>query len=209
MKSFRKYFTENIKNHFPEHFDKLISETDEYYKDIAVDTNFAATSKNPIDRRLDFCAYFLALIKTLDKRGESYETIRKICLEIVTEYVRPKNKIQALLKKLPARFINTWFAAILLKAFNKRVSSNINANGFIATIITDKDKTYGFGYGVDILECGICKLFKKHNYQKYSSILCEVDEVTSALAGLKLIRTGTIALGAKKCDFRFKKETTQ
>lgn len=60
----------------------------------------------------------------------------------------------------------------------------------------------------DILECGICKLFKKHNYEKYSSILCEVDEITSRLAGLKLIRTGTIALGAKKCDFRFKKEIT-
>jgi hypothetical protein len=209
VKSFRKYFTENIKNHFPDNSYGVINEIDGHYKDIAVDTNFAATSKNPIDRRLDFCAYFLALIKTLDKGGESYETIRKICLEIVTEYVRPKNKIQALLKKLPTRFINTWFAAILLKAFNKRVSSNINANGFIATIITDKNKTYGFGYGVDILECGICKLFKKHNYQKYSSILCEVDEVTSALAGLKLIRTGTIALGAKKCDFRFKKETIQ
>ncbi|MFI5156145.1 MAG: L-2-amino-thiazoline-4-carboxylic acid hydrolase [Chitinophagales bacterium] len=41
--------------------------------------------------------------------------------------------------------------------------------------------------------------------KKYASILCEVDKVTSGLAGLDLIRTGTIALGAKKCDFRFKK----
>jgi hypothetical protein len=32
-----------------------------------------------------------------------------------------------------------------------------------------------------------------------------VDEITSSLAGLKLIRTGTIALGAKKCDFRYQK----
>ena len=38
------------------------------------------------------------------------------------------------------------------------------------------------------------------------SILCEVDEITSALAGLKLVRTGTIANGAKKCDFRFIKK---
>ncbi|MDB5014511.1 MAG: hypothetical protein JWQ25_2713, partial [Daejeonella sp.] len=54
---------------------------------------------------------------------------------------------------------------------------------------------------------GICKLFNKHNYQKYSAILCEVDEITSALAGLELIRKGTIARGATKCDFRFKKLT--
>ncbi|HTJ48041.1 MAG TPA: L-2-amino-thiazoline-4-carboxylic acid hydrolase [Cyclobacteriaceae bacterium] len=209
MKSFRKYFTSSVKNHFPEISDDIINEIEGHYKDIAVDINFAARSRNPIDRRLDFCAYFLALIKTLDGRGESYEMIRRICLEVVTEYVRPKNKIRTLLKRLPARLINTWLATILLKAFNKRVSNNENANGFVAAIITDKNETYGFGYGVDILECGICKLFNKHNYQKFSSILCEVDEVTSALAGLKLIRTGTIALGAKKCDFRFKKETTK
>lgn len=73
-------------------------------------------------------------------------------------------------------------------------------------LIQIKKETYGFGYGIDILDCGICKLFSKHNYSKYAAILCEVDEITSALAGLKLIRSGTIANGAKKCDFRFRKE---
>ena len=75
----------------------------------------------------------------------------------------------------------------------------------MASIIRGKDETYGLGYGIDIVECGICKLFQKHNYQQYASILCEVDEITSSLAGLQLIRTGTIASGASKCDFRFKK----
>ena len=55
------------------------------------------------------------------------------------------------------------------------------------------------------IECGICKLFQKHNAGKYASILCEVDKVTSNLAGLELIRNSTIAYGAEKCDFRFKK----
>jgi hypothetical protein len=77
--------------------------------------------------------------------------------------------------------------------------------GFAAKIITDKEETYGFGYGIDIQECGICKLFTNHNQKQYTSILCEVDNITSALAGLKLIRTGTIANGAHKCDFRFMK----
>jgi hypothetical protein len=95
---------------------------------------------------------------------------------------------------------------MLIKSLHERVKTNANADGFIARIITDQQETYGLGYGIDILECGICKLFKKHHYQKYASILCEVDEITSSLAGLKLIRTGTIANGAIKCDFRFKRE---
>ena len=55
----------------------------------------------------------------------------------------------------------------------------------------------------DILECGICKIFARHGFSKYAFLLCEVDYITSALAGLQLVRMGTIANGAEKCDFRF------
>ena len=180
---------------------------EKHYALISADTRFAATSKNPIDRRLDFCAYFLALIKTLDEQGDSFENIRTICLGVAMEYVRPKSKFQEMLKRLPARMIGTPAGAFLLGVLNKKVSQNSNPDGFVATILTDKHKTFGFGYGVDILECGICKLFSKHHYFKYASILCEVDKVTSGFAGLELIRTGTIANGAELCDFRFKKLT--
>lgn len=205
MDQYRKYFKNAILIKYPEDSDYIIKDMEDHYKLISIDTRFAATSGNPIDKRLDFCAYFLALIKTLDARKETYETIRQLCIEIVTEYVRPKNKLHKLLKKLPAKLVNTWLANAVTKSLNKKVSKNSRPDGFIANIITDKAQTYGLGYGIDILECGICKLFTKHNFQKYSSILCEVDEITSGLAGLQLIRTGTIALGAMKCDFRFKK----
>jgi L-2-amino-thiazoline-4-carboxylic acid hydrolase len=204
MDNYRKYFTQSIKDNYPKESDKIIADTDSYYSIISIDTKFASTSSNPIDKRLSFSAYFLAFIQTLDEKGESFENIRSICLEIVTEYVKPKNKFQAYFKRLLPKLISNWLGQILIKSFHQRVSVNSNPEGFLANIITDKEETFGFGYGIDILECGICKLFKKHNYQKYATILCEVDEVTSGLAGLKLIRTGTIANGATKCDFRFK-----
>lgn len=206
MADYRNHFVAGIKKNFSGIADTIINKVDAHYKIISLDTAFAANSNNPIDKRLDFCAYFLALIKTLDERGETFEKTRKICLEIVTEYVKPKNQFQQVLKKLPAKLVNTWLATYFLKKFSKRVSKNSNADGFIAIIITDKKETLGLGYGVDILECGICKLFNKHNFQKYSSILCEVDALTSDLAGLKLVRNSTIALGAKKCDFRWERK---
>lgn len=205
MEKYRKYFARAIKKTYPDKADFLIDEIDNNFKIISIDTSFALSSANPLDKRLDFSAYFLALVKTLDRQGEAFESIRRICLEIVIEYIRPKSKFQLLLKKLPVQFANTWLADVFLKVFNKKVSRKAHSDGFVANIITDKTETYGFGYGFDIVECGICKLFKKHHYEKYSTILCEVDEITSGLIGLKLIRTGTIALGAKKCDFRFKK----
>jgi hypothetical protein len=206
MNDYTKYFAESIKDHFPNEFNKVIADTDRHYKNISIDTSFASSSPNLLDKRLDFSAYFLAFIKTMNEKGETFEAIRNICLEIVIEYVRPKNRIQEFTKRCLPKLTNTWLGKVLLKSFHKRISVNSNADGFIANVITDKQETFGLGYGIDILECGICKLFKKHNYQKYSSILCEVDKITSSLAGLKLIRTGTIANGATKCDFRFKKE---
>lgn len=205
MDNYRKYFIKSLTDNYPEEFDLVISNTDHHYKNISVDTTFAKTSTNPMDKRLDFSSYFLALIKTLDERGETFENIREICIEIVTEYVKPKSKVQELFKRLLPKLTNTWGGQLLIKSFHKRISVNSNVDGFKANIITNKKETFGLGYGIDIIECGICKLFQKHNYQKYASILCEVDEITSSMAGLKLIRNGTIANGAKKCDFRFKK----
>jgi hypothetical protein len=207
MKAYRKYFTKSLEQNFPHEYDKIQKTLDRHYQYISIDTRFASMSANPIDRRLDFSAYFLALIKTLDERGESFEFIRARCLEIVTDYVKPKNKFQEFKKRLFPKLTNTWLGQSLIRAFQKRVSTNSNPDGFIANIITDKQETLGLGYGIDIIECGICKLFRKHQYQKYVSILCEVDKITSGLAGLELIRTGTLANGASKCDFRFQRKS--
>jgi hypothetical protein len=201
---YRKYFKKIISDRFPDEGDSILRETDDRYSHLSVDTRFALTSSNPIDKRLDFTAYFLAFIHTLDSRGFGYEHIKAMCLEVTYEYVRPKNGIQRFLKKLPPKLVNTRLAGPLLKKFAEMVNKKGHPDGFRAKIITSRAETYGLGYGVDILECGICKLFKKHNSEKYSSILCEVDKYTSGMAGLTLIRNGTIANGAEKCDFRYK-----
>lgn len=109
------------------------------------------------------------------------------------------------MKRIPAKLIGTGLWNVLIKVLAKKLGNNDNREGFIANIITSKEETYGLGYGVDIIECGVCKLFNKHNFGKYTPILCEVDKLTSGLAGLELIRSGTIATGATHCDFRYKK----
>jgi hypothetical protein len=184
----------------------MIIEMDKCYSQISLDTKFAKKSNNPLDKRLDLMAYFLALIQTLRNNQIEFEVIKEICIEIATEYVKPKNRLEKWLKELPRKFINTSLANLLLKWMNKKVSTKGHENGFLARVITEKKETFGFGYGIDILECGVCKLFEKHNAGKYTPILCEVDKITSSLAGLELIRSGTIASGGNKCDFRFKKK---
>lgn len=206
MKNYRNYFTRAIQATYPDDAANIIRATDLAYKEISADTSFALTSKNPIDRRFDFSAYFLALIKTLHQKGESFDAIRTLCLQIVTSYVQPRNNVQKWVKQQLPRLLPTWLGQWLLKVFREKVSVNKHPDGFVAHLITDKNETYGLGYGIDITACGICTLFKKHDYLPYVPILCEVDKITSELAGLTLIRTGTIAAGAAKCDFRFQRK---
>src|SRR6187549_2987248 len=114
MANYWKYFNRAIRRNYPAQAGEIIATVESEYIKVSVDTKFAATSKNPMDRRLDFCGCFLALIKTLDKRGEDYETVRRVSLEIVTDFVRPKNKLQAFVKRIPAKIIKTWLAQRLM-----------------------------------------------------------------------------------------------
>lgn len=204
---YRRYFRKALESYYPKYAKDLLEDIEKQYQELKPDISFAKTSSNPMDRRLDLSAYFLALIIILDRAGESFEKIREVALFTITEYLRPKNKWQAFFKKLPVKLMQTGLGRYMTKFFAKKVGQRGNPDGFVAHIITDKEKTHGLGYGVDILECGICKLFKKHSYSKYVSILCEVDKYTTNLAGLAMVRTDTIANGADKCDFRYQLKT--
>lgn len=201
--SYRKFFHQTVQRQYPSDFGQISADIEARYAAIAPDVAFARHSSNPIDRRLDFTAYFLATIQVLEKRGESFERIRELCLEITHTYVRPKNGLQAWLKRLPVKIIKSPLGRLLTRFMKKKTGKLGHPDGFLVHFITDPAQTNGLGYGMDIVECGICKLFKKHGAYKYASILCEVDKLTSSLAGLELVRSGTIANGAAKCDFRW------
>lgn len=203
--SYRKYFQKIIHQTYPETAGAILRETESHYLHISKDADFAFTSKNPLDRRLDFTSYFLALIQVLHKRELPYEEIKNTCLKITIEYVSPKNALHLWFKRLLPKLLGTVFAGPLLQWMDRKVSHKGHPDGFRARVITAKEETFGFGYGIDILECGICTLFRKHGAMQFASILCEVDKITSGFAGLELIRTGTIANGSHKCDFRFKR----
>ena len=60
------------------------------------------------------------------------------------------------------------------------------------------------GFGINILSCGICHNFAKHDAMELVPYMCATDDVQSDRFGQGLRRTGTIALGAHHCDFRYK-----
>jgi hypothetical protein len=202
--SYKKHFYQAIREQFPADHRQLCEAIETRYQGIFPDVAFARRSPNPIDRRLEFSAYFLATAQVLEQRGETFDAIRQICLDITHACVRPKNGLHAWLKRLPVKIIRSPLGKLLTRFMEKKTTKLGHPDGFRVNMITDPALTFGLGYGIDIMECGICKLFQKHNAKHYVSILCEVDKLTSSLAGLEMVRSSTIANGAKCCDFRWK-----
>ncbi len=205
MKKIRRQFLALLTHHDPRQAEDLGGMIDREFSLLKQDVAFAKHAKNPMDRRMPTAAYLLAIVKVLHHNEFSDERIRELILALAYEHARPKNSLQRLLKTAVPGFITSTAGRYLLARMNAQLKKSPRSNGFVIDIITAKEKTLGYGYGVDILECGICKLFAKHQYQAYAPLLCEVDYITSSLAGLKLIRSGTIANGAAVCDFRYEK----
>lgn len=60
-----------------------------------------------------------------------------------------------------------------------------------------------FKFGFDYLECGVCKLCKDEGCFELAKYLCKLDFMLVEIIGIKLKRTGTLADGNDRCDFRF------
>ncbi|MEQ8471729.1 MAG: hypothetical protein RIC35_11110 [Marinoscillum sp.] len=102
-----------------------------------------------MDKRLDFTAYFLATIQSLEHHKISFDNINTTCKEIAHEYVRPKNNFQKWFKKPLPRLINTKLSTFFLNKMDVKIRNNGHTEGFRARVITDKAETFGFGYGID------------------------------------------------------------
>ena len=76
-------------------------------------------------------------------------------------------------------------------------------NDWVVNILPGNDE-YDLGY--DYLECGICKLCNDEGCPELAQYLCRMDFVLADIMNMKLVRTGTIAEGAKYCDFRYSRQ---
>ena len=74
-------------------------------------------------------------------------------------------------------------------------------NEFVFEILEGGDD---YDRGMNVTSCAICHLFGRHDAMELVPYMCAFDDVTSRAGDQGLRRSGTIALGAPRCDFRFR-----
>lgn len=136
---------------------------------------------------LIFSAMFLALYRVLKKYGRTVEESGKIIYEIAEVYHDEVSR----------------FYVRRLRRQAAESQKRHCPEDWVFTLIEGDGK--GFDLGIDFTECGIYKFFHAQGADEFTPFLCLLDFPVSKAFGMELVRTATIAQGADKCDFRYKR----
>ena len=155
------------------------------YKDISICLAFALVMKRHKYSKEEIAAYIFEIQKEMISSSAN-SNIRPIQLLFNMLQIFPFNKLYR----------------IILKNYEKRIRKEEKALNIQIHYVEGDGKN--FDYGIDILRCPICDIWKKHNVSEILPYVCLFDFFKSAITNSGLIRTMTLAEGKEKCDNRFK-----
>lgn len=75
---------------------------------------------------------------------------------------------------------------------------------WVGRVVPGDGATFDVGY--DYTECGAVKYFRSQGAAEVAPYFCLNDFLASKAEGTGLVRKGTIAQGAPRCDFRYKRD---
>lgn len=207
MRTVKNCFFRIIKNYYPFGINDTMNQIEDEQQILAREIEFAMHSQNPLDIGIYRSTWFLALFRVLNKKGCDKDNIRIISIKIAHELNKPPSFVHQFLRKLRVKKLLSGFLKNDLPQFDRRISKLTHQEGFKAHLIQKNNADKGILFGFDVIECGICKLFQKHNEMGWMDIMCETDNVLINLTQLKVQRESSLAMGHSKCDFRFEKQS--
>jgi len=144
---------------------------------------------------LRMACFTIAFYRALQERGVGKEMAMRLVADANWEAFRrmiaPLLQIGAILFRDPLRRVQWSFR--LTRRFV------YNPPGWIMEDVPVED-----GFGFDVLRCPLADYFRSLGLGELGEgALCELDFRTAELEGIKLVRTGTLAGGAERCDFRW------
>lgn len=188
-----------LETHFGENTNERITQTRREFENLIPQLPYIG-GMQPFTEFIVFTAMLLAVYRIDKRQGQTVEETGKLVFEIGREFLRSYPAI--LLYKLGR--MN--FSKRHLDRLRKRAVESHQRkypDGYVFDFIEGDGKT--FDYGVDYLECASCKFLAKQGASELAPYLCPVDILYSEVLGWGLTRTMTLAEGAEKCDFRFKR----
>lgn len=196
LKPVRKVFVTNFGDELA---DRILEDARQEYEALIPELPYWGKN-NMMTRFLIGSSYFLAIYRVLKKHGKSVVEIGKILYEMV----------EAGLDRVPSPALRLYGKLKYGKSYRERLKKQAIISqkkqypgDYVFTYIVGDGKEFDYGY--DITKCGVCKFLHAQHADELAPFLCLVDFPLSKAFGRGLVRNMTIAEGAEKCDFRYKK----
>ena len=188
-----------IDAYFDEPADILLAEARREFEDLIPQLPYVG-GKQPSTEFVVFTGMLLALYRVSKARGKTIEQTGEIIFKSGDAFLKlfPPFLLRLL---IPVSFSRRYIDRIRQGAVESQMRRYPDGN--VLSFVEGDGRT--FDYGIDYLECASCKFFAKQSASEIAPYLCPVDILYSEALGWGLTRTMTLAEGAPKCDFRFKR----
>ena len=188
-----------VEGYFDEDAGAVIAETRREFEDLIPQFPFIG-GKQPHTEFIVFTGLLLAVYRVNKAHGKSAEQTGEMVFEIGRVFL---DSFPTFLLRLlmPLNFSRRYLDLIRKGAIESQGREYPEGN--VLEFIEGDGKN--FDYGVDYLECASCKFLTRQGAPEIAPYLCPVDIHYSRALGWGLTRTMTLAEGADRCDFRFKK----
>jgi hypothetical protein len=142
---------------------------------------------------------YVALYRAMRSHGFSAADVGKLIYDLaVCSFEQQRDSLRANGERF---FTPEYFA--LLQAWASHSQERRYPADWVQTVF--RGNGTDFDIGVDYTECGLVKYFAAHGVPELAPYPCRIDFPTADAEGTGLTRTTTLAGGARKCDFRYKK----
>ena len=194
-----------LASHYGDLADTIWNEAHREYEALIPKIPYIGGKKNIIETYLIQSTWALALYRALRNHGKSAEETGSICYEMVEAQL---DSYPRLLRNLVGRWYLSRFRSGMERGAAESQKRLFPENSLWRFVQGDGKE---FDFGMDMTECAICKFFHAQGADELTPYMCRTDFAVSKALGMGLIRTTTIAEGAVKCDFRYKRgrETIQ
>lgn len=188
-----------LKKYFGEKAGGLLLDTRREFESLIPQLPYIG-GKQPFTEFIVFTGMLLAVYRICKSEGRSVEETGGLVYEIGRAFL---DSSPSILKPMFGRM--NFSGRYLSRLRDRALESHQRefADGYVYDFIEGDGTT--FDYGVDYLECASCKFLARQAAPELAPYLCPVDILYSEALGWGLTRTMTLAEGADRCDFRFKK----
>jgi len=157
-------------------------------------------NKKPFTQWLLATAQFLAMYRVFKRHGKSVEEAGRIGYEISDQM------LNAYPKFMLRFFGRTIFSKKRLgnaRMYAEESQKRKYPGDYVFKFVEGDNENFDFG--IDYAECASQKFLAAQGAIELAPYICATDILQSERFGWGLTRTMTLAEGAEKCDFRFKK----